>query len=91
MAFCRDWLQSWRDRHAVKYVVGIARNERLLALAAPSLKKAERAFVRTQQKQRLFTAFDYAALTWSQLLFDRLMGTPKNSNILFANSIDIYS
>ena len=31
--FCRDLLLSWCDRHEVKYVVGIARNERLLAEA----------------------------------------------------------
>jgi hypothetical protein len=83
--FCRDLLLSWCDRHDVKYVVGIARNERLLALAAPLLKKAERAFARTQQKQRLFTAFDYAALTWARVrwVIAKAEHTAKGSNPRF--------
>lgn len=83
--FCRDLLLSWCDRHDVKYLVGIARNERLLALAAPLLKKAERAFAHTQQKQRLFTAFDYAALTWSRVrwVIAKAEHTAKGSNPRF--------
>lgn len=62
--FCRDLLLSWCDRHDVKYVVGLARNERLLGLTAALRRKAEKQFDRTQVKQRLFTAFDYAAGSW---------------------------
>lgn len=65
--FCRDLLLSWCDRHDVKYVVGIARNERLLVSAARLLRKAEKRFEQTGQKQRLFTAFDYAAGTWRRV------------------------
>jgi hypothetical protein len=83
--FCRNLLLSWCDRHDVKYVVGMARNERLMALAAPLLKKAERAFARTQQKQRLFTAFDYAALTWKRVrwVIAKAEHTAKGSNPRF--------
>jgi hypothetical protein len=65
--FCRDLLLSWGDRNDVKYVIGIARNERLLAAAAKLMRKAEREFQHTGEKQRLFEGFDYAALTWSRV------------------------
>ena len=83
--FCRDRLLSWCDRHEVKYVVGIARNERLLALAAPLLRRAEKQFRKTQQKQRLFTAFDYAAGTWRQVrwVIAKAEHTDKGSNPRF--------
>lgn len=83
--FCRDRLLSWCDRHDVKYVVGLARNERLLALAAPLLRRAEKQFRKTQQKQRLFTAFDYAAGTWRQVrwVIAKAEHTDKGSNPRF--------
>ena len=83
--FCRDRLLSWCDRHDVKYVVGIARNERLLALAAPLLRRAETQFRKTQQKQRLFTAFNYAAGTWRQVrwVIAKAEHTAKGSNPRF--------
>jgi hypothetical protein len=65
--FCRDMLLSWCDRNEVKYVVGIARNERLLASAAKLTRKAEKQFKQTQEKQRLFTAFDYEAGSWQRV------------------------
>lgn len=65
--FCRDLLLSWCDRHEVKYVVGIARNDRLVAKAAPLMRKAEKQFKKTGNKQRLFTAFDYAAGPWKRI------------------------
>ena len=83
--FCRDRLLSWCDRHDVKYVVGLARNERLLALAAPLLRRAETQFRKTQQKQRLFTAFNYAAGTWRQVrwVIAKAEHTAKGSNPRF--------
>lgn len=83
--FCRDRLLSWCDRHDVKYVVGLARNERLLALAAPLLRRAEKQFRKTQQKQRLFTAFNYAAGTWRQVrwVIAKAEHTAKGSNPRF--------
>lgn len=65
--FCRDLLLSWCDRHDVKYVVGIARNDRLVAQAARLMTKAEQQFKKTGNKQRLFTAFDYAAGSWKRV------------------------
>ena len=65
--FCRDLLLSWCDRHDVKYVVGIARNDCLLGEAAGLIKEAQQRYEQTQQKQRLFTAFDYAAGKWQRI------------------------
>ena len=63
--FCRDRMLTWCDRHEVKYVIGLARTSRLLAATAGLLQQAEQEFKRTGKKQRLFTAFDHAALTWT--------------------------
>jgi hypothetical protein len=62
--FCRDRMLTWCDQNDVKYVVGMARNSRLLEANAELMRQAEEEFNRTGKKQRLFTAFDYAALTW---------------------------
>jgi hypothetical protein len=57
---------TWCDQNNVKYVIGIARNGRLLEQNAELMKRAEEEFIRTDKKQRLFTAFNYAALTWKR-------------------------
>jgi hypothetical protein len=64
--FCRDRILTWCDQKEVKYIVGLARNSRLLEANAPLMQQAEKEFNRTGKKQRLFTAFDHAALTWKQ-------------------------
>ena len=42
-------------------IVGLARNSRLNALAAPSRERAEARFASSGDKQRLFAEFSYAA------------------------------
>ncbi len=64
--FCRWRMLRWCDRHDVGYIVGIARNTRLNALAQPLLNQAQDAFERTGDKQRQFGEFRYAANTWDQ-------------------------
>jgi Transposase DDE domain group 1 len=83
--FCRDLLLSWCDCHDVKYVVGIARNDRLLTAGAKLMRRAEKEFKRTGEKQRLFGAFDYAALTWTRLrwVIAKAEHTDKGSNPRF--------
>lgn len=63
--FCRNLILNWCDRHDVKYVVGIAKNARLLEMAAESMKQAKQQFEKTTKKQRVFTAFHYAADKWT--------------------------
>ena len=65
--FCRDLMLTWCDHHDVKYIVGIARNSRLQALAAELMATAAKRYEATGEKQRLFTAFDYAAGSWRRL------------------------
>jgi len=64
--FCRHKMLSWCDRHNVDYIIGIAKNSRLLALSADMRKLAEQEYEKTQQKQRLFCDFQYAAGTWKK-------------------------
>ena len=64
--FCRRRMLRWCERHDVKYIVGIARNQRLTALARPWREAAAEAFERTGVKQRVFGEFGYAARTWDR-------------------------
>jgi len=62
--FCRWRMLRWCERHDVGYIIGIARNSRLNALAQVLMSQAQETYERTGQKQRLFGWVDYAALTW---------------------------
>lgn len=62
--FCRPLLLSWCERHSVYYVVGFAKNCRLLADAEWWRERAARAFAWTQEPQRVFGEFPYRAGTW---------------------------
>ena len=64
--FCRWRMLTWCERHGVDYIVGIARNKRLNAQAQPLLIEAREAFERSDDKQRLFDEFHYAAKTWDR-------------------------
>lgn len=64
--FCRWRMLRWCERHGVGYIVGLARNSRLLELAAQWIRPAAEAFARTGEKQRLFGEFAYAAGTWDR-------------------------
>jgi hypothetical protein len=64
--FCRWKLLRWCDRHGVDYIVGLAKNSRLLTLAQPLMQEAQSRFAQTGEKQRLFTRLTYAAGTWDQ-------------------------
>ena len=64
--FCRWKMLRWCDRHEVKYIVGIAKNPRLLKLAEPLMRQAAQQFQQSHQKQRLFADLSYAAQTWDK-------------------------
>ena len=64
--FCRWRLLRWCDKHEVHYIVGLAKNDRLLALAQPWIEQAATQHAQTQQKQRVFGAIQYAAHTWDR-------------------------
>ncbi len=63
---CRDDLMSWCEANDVRYVLGLAGNERLVAMIAPELRKAKRRAERTGQPARVFADFAYRTRkSWS--------------------------
>jgi Transposase DDE domain group 1 len=63
--FCRDELMSWCEDHAVKFLFGFARNERLRRLIAEPLAEAARQYQATQKPARVFAEFPYQTTTGS--------------------------
>ena len=55
---------NWCDKNDIGYIVGIAKNNRLLAGAKSLINPARNQFAATGQKQRLFDDIVYAADTW---------------------------
>jgi hypothetical protein len=64
--FCRWKMLRWCEREGVDYIVGLAKNTRLLALADALMKEAATHFESTQEKQRHFGWLDYAAGSWDR-------------------------
>jgi hypothetical protein len=64
--FCRWKLMRWCDRHHVDYILGLARNTRLIEMSQDLIENAEEAFKQTGEKQRLFGELSYAAGTWER-------------------------
>lgn len=64
--FCRPHLLEWCDRQGVKYVVGMAKNERLLRFNQDVIEQAKFQFETTQTKHRLFGECQYAAHSWQR-------------------------
>lgn len=64
--FCRWRLLRWCEQNKVHYLVGLARNARVQALAQGFIEQSEKEFAAKQQKQRLFGEANYAADTWDK-------------------------
>jgi len=65
--FCREELMEWCEANKVDYVLGLARNERLLTEIAEALEAAARAHKRTGKPARRFVEFEYQTLkSWSR-------------------------
>jgi hypothetical protein len=64
--FCRWRMLRWCEDHGVGYVMGLAKNDRLLGLAQPLMDQAQTQHAQTQEKQRLFGAVQYAAKSWDR-------------------------
>ena len=62
--FCRHKMLEWCDKNNVGYIVGIAKNNRLLKLSATLRTEASVLCEQTEKKQRLFREFQYAAKSW---------------------------
>jgi hypothetical protein len=66
--FCRDAILSWCEaRGGVDYVIGLAKNSRLVGKLEADLERAEREFRRTGEPARRFRNFRYRTRqTWSR-------------------------
>ncbi|MFA5265576.1 MAG: IS1380 family transposase [Opitutaceae bacterium] len=64
--FCREEIMAWCEAHRVRYVLGLARNARLLALLTPTLVRARERAILCGGHTREFTEFTYQTLdSWS--------------------------
>jgi hypothetical protein len=64
--FCRWKLMRWCDTHGIGYVLGLARNKILERLASDWIEGAARQFAKTNEPERIFVSFSYAASTWDR-------------------------
>ena len=65
--FCRDVIMSWCEDHAVGYVLGLARNSRLVRALGGQLRDAKRAHQHTGKPARRFRDFRYRTRkSWSR-------------------------
>lgn len=80
--FCRWRMLRWCDRHAVYYIVGLAKNKRLNEMAAPLIDKARKRCDTTGRKQRFFGNLRYAAQSWDRQrrVIARIEHTRQGSN-----------
>ncbi len=83
--FCRDKMLLWCDRHGVGYIVGMAGNNRLASAVAPEIKRTQLAYQETQQPQRAFSRFEYAAESWKikRLMVARIEYTRYGESVRF--------
>ena len=83
--FCRWRLMRWCERHGVGYILGLARNARLAALAAPEMALAEAGFAQSGLKQRRFAELTYGARSWDRerRVIARIEHGPKGANPRF--------
>jgi hypothetical protein len=65
--FAREAIMAWCEKHGVHFVVGLARNERLLKRIEVALASAKEQFEQTREPARVFEEFGYRTRsTWSR-------------------------
>ena len=64
--FCRHKMLTWCERHAVGYIVGLAKNARLDKDAEIWMSRAATRYDASGEKQRLFAELRYGAGTWTR-------------------------
>lgn len=64
--FCREPIMAWCERNDVHYLLGLAKNDRLLREIADELAQAKGRFEETGKPARVFKEFRYSTLdSWS--------------------------
>ena len=65
--FCRDEIMSWCEANGVDYVLGLAKNQRLLKMMDEQREHVRRKYLRTGKSCRKFRHFTYRTLkSWSK-------------------------
>jgi len=65
--FCREEIMAWCEAHRVDYVLGLAKNARLLAASLGARVQAQIDFLDSGEPSRVFCEFHYQTLdTWSR-------------------------
>jgi hypothetical protein len=57
--FCRDGTMSWCEANGIDYVLGFAKNDRLKAMIAEELQRAQQQYEETKEASRVFKDFRY--------------------------------
>jgi len=57
--FCRDTIMSWCEAQRIDYVFGLAKNERLKAVIADEMQRAQELYEATRKAARVFKDFRY--------------------------------
>lgn len=71
--FCREDIMAWCEKNGVDYLLGLAKNNRLLDSVGQQLKKAGRNYAKTRKPSRVFRDFRYQTRkSWSR--FRRVVG-----------------
>jgi hypothetical protein len=64
--FCRDHIMTWCERNNVDFVLGLAKNQRLLEMLGDELEQAKVLWEQTGQAARVFKNLQYRTLdSWS--------------------------
>jgi len=65
--FARESLMTWCEENGIDYVLGLAKNARLIRRLAKPMKRARRRYARTGHAARFFRAFRYRTRSsWSR-------------------------
>jgi len=65
--FCREEIMAWCEANQVDYVLGLAKNSRLIAAIEPQMSRAQARHQRTGKRARVFADFSYQTLeSWSR-------------------------
>jgi len=62
--FMRPRMMTWCEANQVDYIIGYAKNSRLLEQSSELIEESEKKFKQTGEKQRLFGQYEYQAGTW---------------------------
>jgi hypothetical protein len=84
--FCREHIMAWCEANNVDYVLGLARNDRLIKEIEKELEQAKRECEDTGHAARVFGDFHYQTLdSWSQSrrVIGKAEHLPKGSNPRF--------